>query len=106
MPVLAAVVCSPARPESIARSLPCPDSIEEPRIATAAGNKPKRIEEYVGRISSGHENVSIARMVFPGGWVEPAQQPEFEEITIVLPRRGMTAPSKLPSACRLFRRKR
>jgi mannose-6-phosphate isomerase-like protein (cupin superfamily) len=51
---------------------------------TAAGNKPKRIEEYVGRVSSGHENVSIARMVSPGGWVEPAQQPEFEEITVVL----------------------
>jgi mannose-6-phosphate isomerase-like protein (cupin superfamily) len=61
-----------------------PRLIEEPKIATAAGNKPKRIEEYAGRISSGHENVSVARMVSPGGWVEPAQQPEFEEITIVL----------------------
>jgi mannose-6-phosphate isomerase-like protein (cupin superfamily) len=58
--------------------------IEAPRIVSAAGNKPKRIEEYVGRVSSGHENVSIARMVSPGGWEEPAQQPEFEEITIVL----------------------
>ena len=61
-----------------------PRLIEEPKIATAAGNKPKRIEEYAGRISSGHENVSIARMVSPGGWEEPAQQPEFEEITLVL----------------------
>jgi mannose-6-phosphate isomerase-like protein (cupin superfamily) len=61
-----------------------PRLIEEPKIASAAGNKPKRIEEYIGRISSGHENVSIARMVSPGGWVEPAQQPEFEELTIVL----------------------
>src|SRR5829696_3481762 len=61
-----------------------PRLIKEPKIATAAGNKPKRIEEYVGRISSGHVNVSIARMVSPGGWIEPAQQPEFEEITIVL----------------------
>ena len=61
-----------------------PRLIEEPKIAIAAGNKPKRIEEYAGRISSGHENVSIARMVSPGGWIEPAQQPEFEEITIVL----------------------
>jgi mannose-6-phosphate isomerase-like protein (cupin superfamily) len=61
-----------------------PRLIEEPKIASAAGNKPKRIEEYIGRISSGHENVSIARMVSPGGWIEPPQQPEFEEITIVL----------------------
>jgi mannose-6-phosphate isomerase-like protein (cupin superfamily) len=61
-----------------------PRLIEEPKIATAAGNKPKRIEEFAGRISSGHENVSIARMVSPGGWEEPAQQPEFEEITLVL----------------------
>src|SRR3977135_3713346 len=61
-----------------------PRLIQEPKIATAAGNKPKRIEEYAGRISSGHENVSIARMVSPRGWEEPAKQPEFEEITIVL----------------------
>jgi ethanolamine utilization protein EutQ len=61
-----------------------PRLIDEPKIVAAAGNKPKRIEEFVGRISSGHQNVSIARMVSPGGWVEPSQQPEFEEITIVL----------------------
>ena len=61
-----------------------PQLIEAPKIATAAGNKSKRIEEYAGRISSGHESVSIARMVSPGGWEEPAQQPEFEEISIVL----------------------
>lgn len=61
-----------------------PRLIAEPKIATAAGNKPKRIEEFAGRISSGHENVSIARMVSPGGWEEPAQQPAFEEITVVL----------------------
>ena len=53
-------------------------------MVTAAGTKPKRIEEFVGRLSSGHEGVSIARMVSPGGWEEPAQQPEFEEITVVL----------------------
>jgi mannose-6-phosphate isomerase-like protein (cupin superfamily) len=61
-----------------------PRLIEEPKVVTAAGNKPKRIEEYVGRVSSGHDNVSVARMVSPGGWEEPAQQPEFEEITVVL----------------------
>jgi mannose-6-phosphate isomerase-like protein (cupin superfamily) len=58
--------------------------IEAPTIIHAAGNKPKRIEEFVGRVNSGHANVSIARMVSPGGWVEPAQTPEFEEITVVL----------------------
>jgi len=61
--------------------------IKEPKVVTAAGNKPKRIEEFAGLVSSGHENVSIARMVSSGGWKEPAQQPEFEEITVVL--RGM-----------------
>ena len=61
-----------------------PRLIAGPSIVTAAGNKPKRIEEFVGRVATGHENVSIARMVSPGGWEEPVQQPEFEEITIVL----------------------
>lgn len=61
-----------------------PRLIEAPQVVMAAGNKPKRIEEFAGRVSSGHENVSIARMVSPGGWEEPAQQPEFEEITVVL----------------------
>jgi mannose-6-phosphate isomerase-like protein (cupin superfamily) len=61
-----------------------PQLIERPTVIEAAGNKPKRIEEYAGRASSGHEAVSIARMVSPGGWEEPAQQPEFEEITVVL----------------------
>ncbi len=64
-----------------------PRLIEAPQVVTAAGNKPKRIEEYAGRLSSGHEQVSIARMVSPGGWEEPAQQPDFQEITVVL--RGM-----------------
>jgi mannose-6-phosphate isomerase-like protein (cupin superfamily) len=58
--------------------------IEAPTIITAAGNKPKRIEEYAGRVNSGHSGVSVARMVSPGGWLEPGQRPEFEEITVVL----------------------
>jgi mannose-6-phosphate isomerase-like protein (cupin superfamily) len=61
-----------------------PRLIEQPQVVTAAGNKPKWIEEFAGRVSSGHQNVSIARMLSPGGWEEPAQQPEFEEITLVL----------------------
>jgi len=61
-----------------------PRFIEKPAVVTAAGNKPKRIEEYAGRVSSGHENVSVARMMSPGGWEEPAQEPEFEEISVVL----------------------
>ena len=56
-------------------------------MIAAAGNKPKRIEEYAGRINSGHQAVSVAKMVSPEGWVEPGQRPEFEEITVVL--RGM-----------------
>jgi quercetin dioxygenase-like cupin family protein len=61
-----------------------PRLIEGPTIIEAAGNKPKRIEEYFGRVNSGHDGVSVARMVSPQGWREPGQRPEFEEITVVL----------------------
>jgi mannose-6-phosphate isomerase-like protein (cupin superfamily) len=61
-----------------------PQLIGAPTIIEAAGNKPKRIEEYAGRVNSGHERVSVARMKSPRGWLEPGQRPEFEEITIVL----------------------
>lgn len=61
-----------------------PRLITGPTIIQAAGNKPKRIEEYAGRVNSGHDAVSIARMVSPAGWIEPGQRPEFEEITLVL----------------------
>jgi mannose-6-phosphate isomerase-like protein (cupin superfamily) len=64
-----------------------PTLIAAPSVVAAAGNKPKRIEEYAGRVNSGHETVSVARMVSPEGWVEPGQRPAFEEITVVL--RGM-----------------
>ena len=53
------------------------------RIA-AAGNKPKLIEEFVGRVNSKHEQLSVARMISPAGWVEPGQRPEFLEISVVL----------------------
>ena len=61
-----------------------PRLIEQATIIQAAGNKPKQIEEFAGRVNSGHGSVSIARMVAPGGWREPGQRPEFEEITVVL----------------------
>jgi mannose-6-phosphate isomerase-like protein (cupin superfamily) len=61
-----------------------PQLIPAPSVIQAAGNKPKRIEEYAGRVNSGHDRVSVARMVSPEGWVEPGQQPQFEEITVVL----------------------
>ena len=61
-----------------------PKIIAAPSIVAAAGTKPKRIEEFVGRVNSGDANVSIARMTSPGGWTEPGQRPEFEEITLVL----------------------
>lgn len=64
-----------------------PKLISTPAIIVAAGNKPKRIEEYAGRVNSGHAHVSVARMQSPSGWLEPGQRPDFEEITIVL--RGM-----------------
>lgn len=61
-----------------------PRLIEAPAVIEAAGNKPKVIEEYAGRVNSGHEHASVARMVSPPGWIEPGQRPEFEEITVVL----------------------
>lgn len=61
-----------------------PTLIDAPSIITAAGNKPKRIEEYAGRVNSGHAALSVARMISPGGWQEPGQRPEFEEVTVVL----------------------
>ena len=61
-----------------------PHIIEAPTIIKAAGNKPKRIEEYIGRVNSNQAEVSVARMVSPSGWVEPGQRPEFMEITLVL----------------------
>lgn len=61
--------------------------ISAPSVIEAAGNKPKRIEEYIGRVASGTEGVSVARMQSPSGWVEPGQTPRFDEYTVVL--RGM-----------------
>jgi len=51
---------------------------------TAAGNKPKLIDEYIGRVNSKTEALSVAHMRSPGGWVEPGQTPEFDEFTVVL----------------------
>ena len=61
-----------------------PRLITTPTIVQAAGTPPKRIEEYAGRVNSGHSSVSVARMVSPPGWREPGQRPTFEEITVVL----------------------
>jgi mannose-6-phosphate isomerase-like protein (cupin superfamily) len=61
--------------------------IEKPTIIKAAGNKPKIIEEFIGRVNSQTAQVSVARMNSPGGWLEPGQTPEFDEYSIVL--RGM-----------------
>jgi len=61
-----------------------PTLIASPTRIAAAGNKPKIIEEFVGRVNSKTDAVSIARMQSPEGWVEPGQTPEFDEYTIVL----------------------
>lgn len=61
-----------------------PRLIERPTIIQSAGTKPKRIEEFAGRVNSGHDGISVARMNSPAGWEEPGQRPEFEEITLVL----------------------
>jgi mannose-6-phosphate isomerase-like protein (cupin superfamily) len=61
-----------------------PRLIPRPTVVRAAGNKPKLIEEFVGRVNSGHDGVSVAHMVSPSGWQEPGQRPDFEEVTVVL----------------------
>ena len=58
--------------------------ITHPTRVEAAGNKPKLIDEYVGRVNSGEGRLSVAHMRSPGGWVEPGQTPEFDEFTVVL----------------------
>ena len=61
-----------------------PRLVPGPTRVEAAGNKPKQIDEYVGRITTGHDALSIAHMRSPAGWVEPGQTPEFDEFTVVL----------------------
>ena len=61
-----------------------PKRIESPAVVEAAGTKPKKIEEYLGRVNTGHRQVSVARMQSPAGWMEPGQRPEFRELTLVL----------------------
>ena len=58
--------------------------IETPTEIAAAGNKPKVIEEFIGRVNSGTQEVSIARMRSSEGWSEPGQRPTFDEYTVVL----------------------
>ena len=61
-----------------------PTLITSPTIIEAAGNKPKIIREFIGRVNSSNENISIAKMTSPEGWEEPGQTPEFDEYTLVL----------------------
>jgi len=92
MPILASTaMCWPsnATDEAPPRdyALQMPTLIPSPTVVEAAGNKPKLIREYVGRVNSDTSGVSIAHMQSPSGWVEPGQTPEFDEYTLVL--RGM-----------------
>ena len=61
-----------------------PELIKSPTHITAAGNKPKLIEEFIGRVNNVEGRLSVARMRSPEGWVEPGQTPEFDEFTLVL----------------------
>lgn len=61
-----------------------PTHIPGPTVIQAAGNLPKIIREYVGRVNTGTGAVSVAHMQSPSGWVEPGQRPEFDEFTVVL----------------------
>ena len=61
-----------------------PTLISNATTIKSAGNKPKLIEEFIGRVNSDTGAISVARMKSPGGWIEPGQTPEFDEYTIVL----------------------
>lgn len=61
-----------------------PELIARPTVVPPAGHPPKRIEEFVGRVNTGHAGFSVAHMRSPAGWSEPGQRPEFEEVTLVL----------------------
>jgi mannose-6-phosphate isomerase-like protein (cupin superfamily) len=61
-----------------------PYLVDQPTRIAASGNKPKQIEEFVGRVNTRHEGLSVARMVSPSGWREPGQTPEFLEVSVVL----------------------
>src|SRR5438045_6297614 len=61
-----------------------PTLIKSPKQIEAAGNKPKLIDEFIGRINSDESRLSIAKMKSPAGWVEPGQRPDFDEFTVVL----------------------
>ena len=58
--------------------------VHQSTTVPAVGTKPKRIEEFVGRVNTGHTGISLAKMSSPEGWQEPGQRPEFEEFTLVL----------------------
>lgn len=67
--------------------MPGPTLISKPTRIEAAGNKPKLIDEYIGRVTTGTAQASVAHMRSPAGWQEPGQTPEFDEFTVVV--RGM-----------------
>ena len=77
-----------------------PTLIHKPSRIEAAGNKPKLIDEYVGRVTSNTDAVSIAHMRSPGGWQEPGQTPQFDEYTVVL--RGVLRVDEQGAARRAF----
>ena len=61
-----------------------PTLVNAPTRIEAVGNKPKLIEEFIGRVNTKTDGVSVAKMKSPGGWVEPGQRPDFDELTLVL----------------------
>ena len=58
--------------------------IIKPAEIKAHGNKPKIIQEFIGRVNSNTDNASVAKMISPEGWIESGQTPEFDEYTLVL----------------------
>ena len=75
-----------------------PRLIEAPSVIEAAGNKPKRIEEYAGRVNSGHTSVSVARMQSPAGWVEPEVHRSEHPFLLRIPRSRVSFAFSFPSS--------
>lgn len=73
-----------SKDENPASETAMPQLIPNPTRIESAGNKPKLIDEYIGRVNTQTEGVSVARMTSPSGWMEPGQRPEFDEFTVVL----------------------
>ena len=82
--MMSCLICDIEDDDGFQEEISMPTLINAPSVIQAAGNKPKVIEEFIGRVNSRMKQLSVAHMTSPCGWVEPGQTPEFDEYTLVL----------------------